>query len=80
MKKRVLSLLLVFVMVLGLLPSGALRVRCGGGQGDDGRYILTADIGLSEWTADFSGSLMAMVIPSPTPLMDAIPSRLAAGP
>ena len=66
MKKRVLSLLLVFVMVLGLLPSGVLAAEGGtevSSQEDlagmtDGRYILTADIGLSEWTAiDFSGSL-----------------------
>ena len=66
MKKRVLSLLLVFVMVLGLLPSGVLAaegVTEVSSQEDlagmtDGRYILTADIGLSEWTAiDFSGSL-----------------------
>lgn len=66
MKKRVLSLLLVFVMVLGLLPSGVLAAEGGtevSSQEDlagmtDGRYILTADIGLSEWTAiDFSGTL-----------------------
>lgn len=66
MKKRVLSLLLVFVMVLGLQPSGVLAaegVTEVSSQEDlagmtDGRYILTADIGLSEWTAiDFSGSL-----------------------
>lgn len=56
MKKRVLSLLLVFVMVLGLLPSGVLAaegVTEVSSQEDlagmtDGRYILTADIGLSK--------------------------------
>ena len=67
MKKRVLSLLLVFVMVLGLLPTGVLAAdgatevsdQSGlAGMTEGGSYILTADIGLSEWTAiDFSGTL-----------------------
>lgn len=67
MKKRVLSLLLVFVMVLGLLPTGVLAAegiteisdQSGlAGMADGGSYILTQDIILSEWTAiDFSGTL-----------------------
>ena len=65
MKKRVLSLLLVLSMVLGLLPTGALAVGATeiATQEDlagmsDGSDILTADIGLNEWTAiDFSGTL-----------------------
>lgn len=67
MKKRVLSLLLVFVMVLGLLPTGVLAAEGVtevssqeelAGMTEGGSYILTADIGLSEWTAmDFSGTL-----------------------
>ena len=67
MKKRVLSLLLVFVMVLGLLPTGVLAAEGVtevssqeelAGMTEGGSYILTADIGLSKWTAmDFSGTL-----------------------
>lgn len=66
MRKRVLSLLPVFVMVLGLLPTGVLAAegvtevydQSGLAGMTDGSYILTQDIILSEWTAiDFSGSL-----------------------
>lgn len=66
MKKRVLSLLLVLVMVLGMLPTGVLAAEgvteVSGQEGlavmTDGSYILTQDITLSDWTAiDFSGTL-----------------------
>lgn len=67
MKKRVLSLLLVMVMVLGLLPTGVLAAEGAtevssqeglAGMTDSGSYVLTQDITLNEWTAiDFSGTL-----------------------
>lgn len=66
MKKRVLSLLLVMVMVLGLLPTGVLAAdgatEVSSQEGlagmTGGSYILTQDITLSDWTAiDFSGTL-----------------------
>ena len=67
MKKRVLSLLLVFGMVLELLPTGVLAAEGVtevssqeelAGMTEGGSYILTADIGLSKWTAmDSSGTL-----------------------
>ena len=52
MRKRVLSLLLVFVMVLGLLPTGVLAAegvtevydQSGLAGMTDGSYILTQDI------------------------------------
>lgn len=67
MKKRVLSLLLVLVMILGMLPTGVLaaeEVTDVSNQETlagmtDGSYSLTQDIVLTEeWAAmDFSGTL-----------------------
>lgn len=67
MRKRVLSLLLVLVMLLGLLPTGVLAADTATGVSSqeelagmtDGSYILTDDITLDDsWLAiDFSGTL-----------------------
>ena len=67
MKKRLMSLLLAAAMVVGMLPTGVAAAEEAPtevsnqealGRMSDGRYILTQDITLSEWTAiDFSGTL-----------------------
>lgn len=67
MRKRVLSLLLVFVMVLGLLPTGVLAAegvtevydQSGLAGMTDGSYILTQEIILCSSNSIFSPRLIA---------------------